>query len=96
METKSKKYKIKNEEFIFRPNMRAMIEFERTALKPVTLSSTTEDQVTFIWAGTVAGMKKAGKEFDKTLEDFIDMIDGDYELLADLMEEVQEEEPEKK
>lgn len=95
METKTKKYQIKDKEYLFRSNMRAMIEFERAAMKPLSLMSTVEDQITLIWACTAAGMKKGGRDFDMKLEDFIDLIDGDYDLLSDLLEEV-EEDPEKK
>lgn len=96
MEITTKEYKINDQEFMFRPNMRAMIEFERLACKPVPTMMSTEDHITFLYAGTVAGMRKAGKEFTLTLDDYIDLIDGDFDLLSDLMDAVDEEDSEKK
>jgi hypothetical protein len=96
MEIKSRPYKINEKELLFRPNMRAMIDFERATGKSVDESVSTEDHVTFLFCGTVAGMKKAGRDFSLTLDDYIDLIDGDFSLLSDLMEVVEEDDSEKK
>ena len=96
MEIKSRPYKINEQEFLFRPNMRAMIDFERATGKSVTESESTEDHITFLFCGTVAGMKKAGREFTLSLDDYIDLIDGDFSLLSDLIDVIEEDDSEKK
>lgn len=96
MEIKSRPYKIKDLELVFRPNMRAMIEFERMTNKSISDSATTEDHIAFLYCGTVAGMKKEGREFSQSFDDYIDMIDGDFDLLSELVEVAEEEDSEKK
>lgn len=91
MEVTSKKYELNGKTYIFRPNFRAMIEFERIAEKPASLATTTEDNLLFLYCGTKAGMKKAKEKFTMDFEDFIDEVDGNFDILADLTEEPKKE-----
>jgi hypothetical protein len=96
MEVTTKEYKIEDRELLFRANTRAMIEFERLSGKPLSLSSTMEDHVMFLYAGTVAGMKKAGREFTLDLEEYIDLIDDNLDCMDGLIDMVEDEEPSEK
>ncbi len=77
MEVKSKKVKIGNETFYIRKSNRAFIEFEKIAEKSVSeMTTSIEDSLTLCYACVKAGMMYEKKEFNLTLDEFIDKTDG--------------------
>lgn len=87
MEVKSRKYTVGTEEFLFRANMRANIEFERRTGEPVKPTDNMEKNLLYLYCGTVAGMSKAKLDFTYTFDEFIDLLDDDFAVLERLMKE---------
>lgn len=100
MEVTTKFYKLKGKEFAFRNNPRTLIEFERMTGKTVTEIAGIEDQLSFVYAGTVSGMKYENRTLDVDFEQFIDLIDSDMDQVLGLFsngkDKEEEEDPAKK
>ena len=84
MEVKTQQFKIAKHTFYFRANYRAMIEFENLAKKPVSEISTMKDTLMFVYSGVVAGMHVKGQAFAMSFDDFIDLMDDNFDLIKTL------------
>ena len=89
MEVKTKELIIKDEKFYFRPNFRAMIEFEKLAKKPIAQldDESMIDNSMMLYCGVISGMKKEKKKFELSYDDFIDLVDDNLESIMNLVSE---------
>ena len=87
MEVEVKKFTIKDREYFFRLNFRAMIEYEKLSGKPISELNFTSmiDNSMLLYAGTKAGMLVEKLEFNNTIDEFIDLIDTEINTLSELL-----------
>ena len=75
--------------FFFRFNVKAGIHFEKMA---GISSPDEEEELTFeqtiqlAYAGTVAGMWKEGKPFELSYDEYVDLVDQDFETISNLFD----------
>ena len=90
MEVKSKKIKIDDQEFYFRLNFRAIIEFEELSKKPISMliEDSMKDNSFVLYCGIKSGMKYEKKEFDLSYDEFVDLVDDNIQdLMTNLSED---------
>ena len=87
MEVETKEFKIQDETYYFRPNFRAMIEFEKIAKKSTSQldDSSMIDSSQLLYCGVISGMRKKQKEFKLSYDEFIDLIDDNFDELAKVL-----------
>lgn len=86
MEVENKKVIIKDKEYVFRPNFRAFVEYEKMSKKSINQIENLNDAAMFVYCGIKSGMKFEKKEFNIEFEDFIDMLD-DLDILEVMEQE---------
>jgi len=87
MEVKSKELKLGDQEFIFRLNFRAMIEFEKMSGKSISNMDYESmiDNSMLLYCGIVAGMSFEKKSLKIKYEEFVDLIDSNINALMTLL-----------
>lgn len=85
--------KVGNEKYPIRLTYRAMIEYEKLSGKSVSTVTTTEQVTELIYCAVKAGAKAEGKEFNKTYEEFLDVIDNYPDSMVSFYEALTDGEP---
>jgi len=95
MEIVSKKVVIQGNQFMFRPNFRALMEYEELSGNSVDDVKTLKDYAMFIYSGVKAGEIYAKREFTIKFDEFLDMLDG-MDILTILADDTPAPKPVKK
>lgn len=95
MEVESRKIILSGNEFLFRPNFRCLLEYEKISGKGVNEIHSLSDSTMFLYSGVKAGQLFAKKEFKLTYDEFVELLD-DLDVLAVLSDGAKEDEKDEK
>jgi len=91
MEVKSKTIELQGEKYLFRPNFRCLLEYEKISGNGVGDIKTLNDSTMFLYCGVKAGMIFDKKKFEMTYDEFIDKLD-DIDVLEVLSDDTPKKE----